>query len=341
MNSYYHPDEFDGWDITCAALVLLPIIICGIIMGLGLVWLVHPVNADTLITNVVNDTNAQELDPGATWALARAGGTGGAYVYIDKTTTNSRFEYQGGTSSNTFDELDRGTLTFNFSALGSTATISSGKITVYAWAKEADVGEFNASLVDGLPVNPMSLVATDFVKTNNVRQANDILYADMPGDWSHSVMANWTLTNLTFINKTGLTVYYAMFSQDRDNLVPAWGSGAADQWLWRSMEYSSGTYAPFATIVYTTGIAPVASFTCTKNFVRIPNSVTCTDGSTNVPTSWSWNMGDGSAAITTQNVTYQYTKRGMWGITLNATNAQGSNVSASSNVRVAGYENNW
>jgi PKD repeat protein len=88
-------------------------------------------------------------------------------------------------------------------------------------------------------------------------------------------------------------------------------------------------------------VTPVASFTCTKNFLRIPNSVTCTDTSINTPASWSWNMGDGSAAKTTQNVTYAFMKRGIWGITLNATNAQGSNVTAATNVRVVGYENYW
>ena len=86
-------------------------------------------------------------------------------------------------------------------------------------------------------------------------------------------------------------------------------------------------------------VAPVASFTLSKNFLRIPNSVTATDTSTNTPTSWQWSWGDGTANSTTQNPSHQYLKRGKWDIVLTATNAGGSGTTGATSVKVVGYEN--
>lgn len=86
------------------------------------------------------------------------------------------------------------------------------------------------------------------------------------------------------------------------------------------------------------GISPIASFIVNKEIIRFPNNVTVNDTSTNTPTSWSWDWGDGTAYDTTRNSTHQYTKRGKYPIVLNASNAQGSNISAATSVRVIGYE---
>jgi PKD repeat protein len=89
------------------------------------------------------------------------------------------------------------------------------------------------------------------------------------------------------------------------------------------------------------GAVPVASFTVNKNTIRIPNSVTVTDTSTNTPTSWEWSWGDGTANSTTQNPTHQYTKRGIYTINMEASNAFGKGVATAQTVRVVGYENVW
>jgi PKD repeat protein len=159
-------------------------------------------------------------------------------------------------------------------------------------------------------------------------QFNDTsLYTPTAWNWSYQNVTGdniqtWfsTLQNPVYTFTTGN--YTIVLNATNDG-----GSNISTQTTWINVSAGGGS-------------APVASFTCTKNFLRIPNSVTCTDSSTNTPTSWSWNMGDGSAAKTTQNVTYEFTKRGKWGITLNATNAIGSNVTpAATNVKVVGYEN--
>ena len=57
----------------------------------------------------------------------------------------------------------------------------------------------------------------------------------------------------------------------------------------------------------------------------VPLTVQFTDTSTNLPTSWNWTFGDGNTS-TLENPSYQYTSPGTYTVTLNATNAGGSNI---------------
>lgn len=74
------------------------------------------------------------------------------------------------------------------------------------------------------------------------------------------------------------------------------------------------------------GIPPVADFTSDVLFGTIPFNVAFTDLSTNGPTSWDWDFGDGTAHSTAQNPTHQYTVAGLYTVTLTATNAGGSDT---------------
>ena len=69
--------------------------------------------------------------------------------------------------------------------------------------------------------------------------------------------------------------------------------------------------------------APVAAFSGTPLTGEKPLSVTFTDSSTNSPTSWLWDFGDGGTS-TTQDPSHNYTKAGIYTVTLTATNASGS-----------------
>lgn len=66
---------------------------------------------------------------------------------------------------------------------------------------------------------------------------------------------------------------------------------------------------------------PVASFTYEDNGDQ---SITFTDTSTNSPSSWSWDFGDGSIASTEQNPTHTYEGAGPWTVVLTASNEDGS-----------------
>ncbi|WP_372961503.1 PKD domain-containing protein [Methanoregula sp.] len=86
---------------------------------------------------------------------------------------------------------------------------------------------------------------------------------------------------------------------------------------------------------------PVASFTAQPFWgVSSPN-ITFTDTSTNYPTSWSWNFGDGGTS-TLQNPSHIYTQRGYYNVSLTASNAGGSdNVTYINYIIVGQYVSGW
>jgi PKD repeat protein len=73
------------------------------------------------------------------------------------------------------------------------------------------------------------------------------------------------------------------------------------------------------------GVAPTANFTGTPTSGDMPLVVQFTDTSSENPTSWSWNFGDGGTS-TAQNPSHTYSAAGTYNVTLTATNAYGSDV---------------
>ncbi|MBS1629064.1 MAG: PKD domain-containing protein [Bacteroidetes bacterium] len=71
--------------------------------------------------------------------------------------------------------------------------------------------------------------------------------------------------------------------------------------------------------------APVANFSASPSTSCAPVLVQFTDLSTNSPTSWSWNLGNGTSSIL-QNPSTIYNTPGTYTISLTATNASGSNT---------------
>src|SRR5208282_2572686 len=84
------------------------------------------------------------------------------------------------------------------------------------------------------------------------------------------------------------------------------------------------TQAGFITVLPT---PPVAKFTGTPTSGTAPLTVQFTDKSTGSPTSWNWTFGDGSLVnATMQNPVHTYATAGTYTVSLNATNAGGSNI---------------
>jgi len=79
-----------------------------------------------------------------------------------------------------------------------------------------------------------------------------------------------------------------------------------------------------------TGGAPVANFVGAPTTVPVGTNVSFTDLSTNSPTQWSWNFGDGGTS-TQQNPTRSYAAPGQYTVTLTATNASGSDTETKQN----------
>ena len=70
---------------------------------------------------------------------------------------------------------------------------------------------------------------------------------------------------------------------------------------------------------------PIANFTANVTSSQLPLAVAFTDTSTNSPTQWVWDFGDGSNS-TSQCPVHVYSTPGNYTVTLNATNAGGSNT---------------
>jgi PKD repeat protein len=71
---------------------------------------------------------------------------------------------------------------------------------------------------------------------------------------------------------------------------------------------------------------PVAAFAGSPTSGDAPLAVQFTDQSTNGPTSWSWDFGDGVGTSTAQNPSYTYQNVGTYTVSLTATNAYGSDT---------------
>ncbi|MCD4735800.1 MAG: PKD domain-containing protein [Bacteroidales bacterium] len=69
---------------------------------------------------------------------------------------------------------------------------------------------------------------------------------------------------------------------------------------------------------------PVAAFSADETVITVDGTVQFTDESTNTPTSWLWNFGDGTGESTEQSPSHVYNTDGTYTVTLTATNAYGS-----------------
>jgi PKD repeat protein len=76
--------------------------------------------------------------------------------------------------------------------------------------------------------------------------------------------------------------------------------------------------------------APAADFSASPTSGNSPLTVNFSDLSSNGPTSWSWDFGDGGSS-TAQNPTHVYASAGTYTVSLTATNGSGSNTATKAN----------
>ncbi|MBN2777846.1 MAG: M6 family metalloprotease domain-containing protein [Bacteroidales bacterium] len=76
--------------------------------------------------------------------------------------------------------------------------------------------------------------------------------------------------------------------------------------------------------VNTDGAAPIANFTADLTTGCDNLTVTFTDASSNNPTSWDWDFGDGTSSSNETNPVHEYTSPGVYTVTMEATNSTGS-----------------
>ncbi|AGB01873.1 DUF2341 domain-containing protein [Methanoregula formicica] len=154
------------------------------------------------------------------------------------------------------------------------------------------------------------------------------------GGWSNATLtsvafsskdATYTLNGAGIANTTlGSNNYYKYNTFNvTDRLVPAssntFGYTAGDP----SFKICLATLA--ATYPGSGASAPVAAFSGVPASGTAPLTVTFTDSSTNSPTGWLWDFGDGDTTnATKQNPVHTYANAGTYFVNLTATNAAGS-----------------
>lgn len=79
---------------------------------------------------------------------------------------------------------------------------------------------------------------------------------------------------------------------------------------------------------------PKAQFTASATSVCAGGSLNFTSTSTNHPTTYSWNFGDGTPVSTAQNPSHTFATAGTYNVTLTATNQWGSNTSVATTITV-------
>ncbi len=96
----------------------------------------------------------------------------------------------------------------------------------------------------------------------------------------------------------------------------------------------NGTVFDSVTLTHAAPAGPAASFTANPTSGAAPLTVYFTDTSTNSPTSWLWNFGDGTTS-TLRSPSHTYSATGTYTVRLTASNAAGSS-SATGTVTVQG-----
>ncbi|WP_342304849.1 PKD domain-containing protein [Methanolobus sp. ZRKC5] len=105
-------------------------------------------------------------------------------------------------------------------------------------------------------------------------------------------------------------------------------------YYWHIIAQNNGGEAHSDLWNFTTSSVPVASFTSNVTNGAVPLTINFTDISINTPISWSWDFGDGNTS-TDQNATHTYVAAGTYNVSLNATNADGSNIKTQINYITA------
>ena len=85
------------------------------------------------------------------------------------------------------------------------------------------------------------------------------------------------------------------------------------------------------------GNPPVADFSTSPTSGPAPLKVTFTDRSTNLPTSWAWDVdNNGTVDSTLQNPTFTYATAGTYSVSMTATNASGSDTATKASLITVG-----
>ena len=207
------------------------------------------------------------------------------------------------------------------------ATISNAYLKFHADEDDLLSSQLNIYITAENVVNAAGYTAVSFNVSSRSYIASHITWADgtVPGWATDNYYDSPDITSLvqTIIDKQG------------------WQSGNAMAFkIWSDVGESServadsyeGGYPVTLHFDWTLEDVPVASFSTNSNVYCAGETISFTDGSSNSPTSWLWNFGDGNSS-TSQNPNHIYGTAGSYTVNLTATNAFGAG-NTSMNIQV-------
>jgi PKD repeat protein len=182
---------------------------------------------------------------------------------------------------------------------------SSAMVRFYAkWNLEADYDyvQFLVSTDNGTTWIPQcgNYTVTGTNANGSVQPNNQPVY--------EGVQSAWVLEEINLSDYLGQVVKFR-FKLGSD------GGTVADGYYFDDFEILYNLNAP--------PVTPIASFSTSANATCTGETVAFTDASSNNPSAWAWDFGDGSTA-STENPTHAYVNAGTYIISLIASNAAGS-----------------
>jgi PKD repeat protein len=280
--------------------------------------LISPVCAATLTNYTVGTTDGwMENGTTQTWAAIR-NGTGN---YATTSSTGMRIRAGASTTSNQYTELDRLYVQFDTSSIPDTSIITGAIVYLYGStiSNTFVATPWGAALFGYTPTTYGTGVQEDFSLGGTIAYSNFLSNTTLVS----GAYNPFTISNLTYINKTGYTAFMGKLNLDANGTAPTWESGKIVSLYFETAEQ---THDPYIVVTYTA--VPTTDFTGAPLSGFVPHSVTFTDTSSNTPTAWAWYkqlQGGGSDTLfsTSQNPTESFTVAGLYNIKLYSSNAAG------------------
>lgn len=152
-----------------------------------------------------------------------------------------------------------------------------------------------------------------------------------------SVWNQWTGTTID-ISVNGSSVFNSAVSTDQNNPTVYNGPNllSTDSIVITLTSLGGGYQTDMVLTPLSAGSgATTASFTVSGNSLNVTTQDTSTAAAGQSIASWSWDFGDGTAAVTTQNATHAYSAPGAYSITLQVTDTAGTVATQVRNVIVS------
>ncbi|MCK9593588.1 MAG: PKD domain-containing protein [Methanoregula sp.] len=240
---------------------------------LAIISLVGIASADTLLKYSAGDGQLTQTSASADWQTLRDG-TGSAAT-DNATAPYLVYTAAHASTANKYIRMYRYGVTFDTSSLGSGSTISSAVLRIKYMSKTVTLGGTNeTALVAGNPDNPLDYATGDYDNLNLASPTELASRIDFTNQGAGNLNFTLNADGRTWINKTGLTVFYALDGDELDNSFSGVWAASTSRIL-RITGASDATEAnhPYLQIEYTP--AAGGDTTPPASITGLDNSTTC------------------------------------------------------------------